>query len=88
MSHLKSFLKGVALGGLVGVAMGLFNAPKKGAEMQKDAKKVIKNISKKGKEMKKEIEPKIKKAVKDSKKLADKAKKTVKKYKKINGTKR
>ncbi|MDD5731740.1 MAG: YtxH domain-containing protein [Patescibacteria group bacterium] len=64
MSYLKTFAKGVALGGLVGVIYGLFNAPKKGKEMQKEAKSTLKKLAKKEKGIEKKIAPKVKKAIK------------------------
>ena len=79
------------MGGLVGVIYGLFNAPKKGKEMQREAKSTIKKLVKKGKGLKRKIEPKVrkavkkavrieKKAVKKGKRLVGKAKTTAKKY--------
>lgn len=86
MSHFKTFAKGVALGGLVGVIYGLFTAPKKGSEMQKEAKSNIKKIVRKGKSLQREINPKVKKAIRSAKKIEKKAvvkgKKIVKKYNK------
>jgi gas vesicle protein len=70
MGHLKTFAKGVALGGLVGVVYGFFTAPKKGSEMQKEAKLNIKKLAKKGKSLQRKIEPKVKKAIKKVEKSA------------------
>lgn len=60
MSHLKTFAKGVAFGGIVGVLMGIFSAPKKATlrvasrrlgktkkpKLKRAAKKVIGNVKK------------------------------------------
>lgn len=64
MGHLKTFAKGVALGGIVGVIYGLFTAPKKGSEMQKEAKTEIGKLVKKGKKAAKKAVKIEKKAVK------------------------
>ena len=93
MGHFKNFAKGVVLGGIVGVVMGLFNAPKKGVELQKEARKKVDELIKRGKKLQKDLEPRIKKtareakkvqktALKQSRKLVSKARKIAKKYKK------
>lgn len=64
MGHLKTFAKGVALGGIVGVIYGLFSSPKKGSEMKKEAKVEINKLVKKGKKVAKKAEKIEKKAVK------------------------
>ena len=72
---IRTFFKGVALGGIVGTVMGLFNAPKKGEELQRDAKKKVDELVKRATKIEK-------KAVKEGKKIVSKAKKAVKKSKK------
>ncbi len=45
MNNGESFFKGLVLGVLAGAAAGLLLAPKKGEEMQKDLKKMLRELS-------------------------------------------
>ncbi|HVX92822.1 MAG TPA: YtxH domain-containing protein [Candidatus Dojkabacteria bacterium] len=45
MNNGESFFKGLVLGVLAGAAAGLLLAPKKGEEMQKDLKKMLREFS-------------------------------------------
>lgn len=87
MSTIKSFVKGVIFGGIIGATAGILLAPKKGTEMQEEAKEALGEIIKKGKKIEKEFAPQIKKAKRMVKKVSKKAikveKGVVRKAKKI-----
>lgn len=77
MGHLKTFTKGVLLGGLVGIIYGLFNAPKKGSELKKEFAPKLRKAMMGAKKVEK-------KALSKGKKIVNKVRATAKKYKKGN----
>ena len=84
--HFKTFAKGVLFGGVVGAAVALFNSPKKGDEIRKDAKKIFDTLIKEGKRLQKQAHPLMKKVehtaqrtLKQGKKIAKDIQKHIKK---------
>jgi len=79
MGYLKTFAKGVALGGIVGVIYGLFNAPRKGSELKKELAPKLRKAIVSARKVEKKALSKGKKVVKKAVKIEKKA---VKKYNK------